>query len=131
MPLHIARTFSPSTRTATSDKGAVKGPDGKNTERGRGSVDRERSEFGIAFLAREANRNGATRPVLPDGLAMPRFEERLLRLTLQGEPRALELLEHLQASPFPRDQGVFDRVRKAEKERSGIIKRLLGDPCVK
>jgi hypothetical protein len=86
-------------------------------------------ELDIDYIGREAARNGSSRPVTPDRLSAEEFADRLLWLKRKGETKAHRLLEYLQASPFPRDQRVFERVTRAELKQPGIGKKLLGDPC--
>ncbi|MCP3143151.1 papain-like cysteine protease family protein [Pyxidicoccus xibeiensis] len=86
-------------------------------------------ELEVDYLGRQAARYGFNKPVIPDRLSADEFANRLLWLKRKGEPKALALLEHLQASPFPKDQRVFERVIRAELRQPGIGKKIQGDPC--
>lgn len=91
--------------------------------------ERHAYELDIDFISREAVRHGPFRQVTPERFSAADFADRLLWLKRKGETKALSLLAHLQASPFPRDQRVFDRVVRAELRQPGIGKKILGDPC--
>jgi hypothetical protein len=93
------------------------------------SEERNDFELDIDYICGEAEWNGRPRPLIPERLSVHDFVERLLTLKQSGCPRALRLLSLLQASPFPRDQRVCERVMWAELRQPGIGKKLLGDPC--
>ncbi|QSQ28130.1 hypothetical protein JY651_16385 [Pyxidicoccus parkwayensis] len=85
---------------------------------------------GINSFGHDGMRPGYySQPVAPHRMSAADFANRLLWLKRKGDHKALDVLEALQASPFPRDRRVFDHVMRAELRQPGIGKKILGDPC--
>jgi hypothetical protein len=138
-----------SPQPSTAPGAGTAGPTGSGLDEAFGRMEaghrRQASKASMGFMARNEARNnfaleidyiqGAAprsnlnAPIVPSNANPDRFARELRDLKRKGNPRAYELLEQLQASPFPQDQQMAERIMRADLKQPGIGKKLLGDPA--